>query len=122
MPLGRLSTDYKLYVFHGRVAAVQVHLDREHGHRWMLFDPAWRRLSSASANPDPPPPGSLAQMIIGAERLAHGFDFVRVDFYDIGSIPRFGEMTFYPGSGLDRFDPPDLDAWLGKLWLADAAL
>ena len=25
-------------------------------------------------------------------------------------------MTFYPGSGLDPFDPDALDLWLGQLW------
>jgi hypothetical protein len=29
-------------------------------------------------------------------------------------------MTFYPGSGLDSFDPPELDEALGRLWLARA--
>jgi hypothetical protein len=112
-----LPIDYKLYVFHGRVAAVQVHVNREHRHRWMLFDPAWHRMSSPDGAPDPSPPATLARMITGAETLARGFDFVRVDFYDIGDTPRFGEMTFYPGSGLDPFDPPELDDALGRLWL-----
>ncbi|WP_332802681.1 ATP-grasp fold amidoligase family protein [Sphingomonas sp. RT2P30] len=115
-----LPIDYKCYVFHGRVAAVQVHLDREHGHRWMLFDPTWRRLSSPTAEPDPAPPAALDRMIAGAETLARGFDFVRVDFYDTGTTPRFSEMTFYPGSGLDPFDPPVLDDALGQLWRASA--
>jgi hypothetical protein len=66
----------------------------------------------------PDPPGTLAQMIEGAEVLGSGFDFVRIDFYDTGANARFGEMTFYPGSGLDRFDPLDLDLMLGRLWLA----
>lgn len=47
-------------------------------------------------------------MIAAAETLGRAFDFVRVDLYDLGVIPRFGEMTFYPGSGLDPFDPPRL--------------
>lgn len=111
-----LPIDYKLYVFHGRVEAVQVHLDREHNHRWRLFDRSWRRLSSQKADHDPGPPASLERMILGAEILAEGFDFVRVDFYDMQPVPRFGEITFYPGSGLDPFDPPELDLMLGRLW------
>jgi hypothetical protein len=115
-----LPVDYKFYVFHDRVAAVQVHLDREHRHRWMLFDRDWRRLSSVNVDPDPAPPAALDRMMAGAETLGRGFDFVRVDFYDTGTTPRFGEMTFYPGSGLDPFDPPELDEALGRLWLARA--
>ena len=113
-----LPIDYKLYVFHGRVAAIQVHLDRATNHRWTLFDRGWRRLSDGGIEVDVVPPLTLSRMIEGAEILADGFDFVRIDFYDVGAVPRFGEMTFYPGSGLDPFDPPLLDALLGRFWLA----
>ena len=112
-----LPIDYKLYVFHGRVAFIQVHISREHRHRWMLFDCDWNRVSSPTSDPDPCRPTSLALMIDGAETLAHGFDFVRIDLYEVADQPRFGEMTFYPGSGLDPFDPPELDKILGALWL-----
>lgn len=115
-----LPLDYKLYVFHGHVAFIQVHLGREGDHRWLLFDRAWRRVSRCTADPDPRPPSSLSRMIHGAEILADGFDFVRIDFYDLDGHPRFGEMTFYPGSGLDRFDPVDIDAEMGALWLRTA--
>jgi hypothetical protein len=112
-----LPVDYKLYVFAGRVAFIQVHLDREDDHRWLVLDREWRRVSSPTAEPDPRPPRSLARMIAGAEVLGRGFDFVRIDFYEVGGRPRFGEMTFYPGSGLDPFDPPALDLAMGALWL-----
>lgn len=59
-------------------------------------------------------------MIEGAEALGKTFDFVRVDFYDVGGVPRFGEMTFYPGSGLDPFNPPQLDELLGDHWRQSA--
>ena len=56
-------------------------------------------------------------MLSAAEELAHGFDFVRVDFYQPAEQPLFGEISFYPGSGLAPFDPPELDAAMGRLWL-----
>lgn len=117
-----LPIDYKLFVFHGRVEAVQVHLEREHRHRWYLFDRSWRRLSRLGDATDVRAPASLAEMVAGAEALARGFDFVRIDFYDTPAGPRFGEMTFYPGSGLDPFDPPGLDEALGRIWLRAPAL
>lgn len=113
-----LPIDYKLYVFHGRVEAIQVHLGRATDHRWSLFDRSWQQLSAGASIDTIHPPETLAQMIEGAEVLGSGFDFVRIDFYDVGTAPRFGEMTFYPGSGLDRFNPPELDLMLGRLWLA----
>ena len=113
-----LPVDYKLYVFGGRVSHVQVHLDREHAHRWLLMTPDWRRRSAASGDADPPRPVSLDEMIAAAETLCAGFDFVRADFYEAAGRPLFGELTFYPGSGLDRFDPDDIDLELGALWRA----
>lgn len=113
---GVLPVDYKLFVFGGRVRFVQVHLEREHRHRWILFDTDWTRASAATTDADPPPPASLAAMIAAAEVLAHDWDFVRVDFYEAAGRPLFGEMTFYPGSGLYPLDPPHLDDVMGAYW------
>jgi hypothetical protein len=55
-------------------------------------------------------------MLNAAERLGEGFSFVRADFYDVGGRARFGELTFYPGSGLERVEPPRLDLLMGMLW------
>ena len=120
-PAGALPIDYKLYVFGGVVAYVQVHLDREHRHRWVVMDRNWNRMSRPDSHPNPSRPRSLPAMIEAAERLAREFDFVRVDFYEIDGRPMFGEMTFYPGSGLDPFDPVSLDAVMGAHWLAARA-
>lgn len=109
--------DYKLFAFGGRVEYIQVHSNRGADHRWVVMDRDWRRVSTPTWNRDPPPPQSLPAMIEGAEALAAGFDFIRVDLYEVASRPRFGELTFYPGSGLDRFDPISLDAAMGEHWL-----
>ena len=110
--------DYKIYTFGGCATHIQVHLDREHDHRWMLFDRNWQRVSMPTDDPDPTPPQSLIKMLDAAEKLGNGFDFVRCDFYEVSGKPLFGEMTFYPGSGLDKFHPVSLDTMMGKHWLA----
>lgn len=112
----RLPIDYKFYIFGGRVEYVQVHLDRGGRHRWILLDRDWRRVSAQTSDADPVPPVNLARMIEAAEELGREFDFVRVDLYEAGVNPLFGEMTFYPGSGLDPFDPVSLDLVIGKHW------
>ena len=114
---GRLPVDYKLFVFGGRAEYIQVHLDREGAHRWIVLDRAWQRVSSASGDADPAPPFALTAMIAAAEELGRDFDFVRIDFYEVERTPLFGEMTFYPGSGLYPFDPPALDLEMGAHWL-----
>lgn len=114
---GAAPVDYKVYVFGGRAEFVQVHLDRATDHRWLLHDRDWRQISRADLTPVPPP-ATLAAMLAAAERLAAPFDFARVDFYEIDGAAKFGEITFYPGSGLDPFDPVALDLMLGEFWLA----
>lgn len=53
-------------------------------------------------------------MICIAEKLAAGFPFVRVDFYDIDGKVVFGEMTYYPWSGYVQYTPDEFDFRLGK--------
>lgn len=112
---GILPIDYKIYVFGGRAACVKVDRNREQGHWRAIYDLEWRPIWAPAGWRHPPPPASLEAMIEAAERLGAGFDFARVDFYEIAGRPRFGEITFYPGSGLSRL-PDSLDYWLGSLW------
>lgn len=112
-----LPIDYKFYVFAGRVEFIQVHLDRENAHRWIQLDRNWHRVSAQTADARPVRPPKLDQMIAAAETLGQDFDFVRVDLYAVGDRLLFGEMTFYPGSGLDPFAPASLDAEIGSCWL-----
>lgn len=111
----RLPVDYKFYVFGGRVSHVQVHLDRGRGHRWVMLDRDWTPVANGA--PRIARPSAFQDMVAAAENMAQGFDFARVDLYQPAAQPLFGEISFYPGSGLDRFDPPWLDRELGGLWL-----
>lgn len=113
---GKLPLDYKVYVFGGRAEMVQVHQDRQSNHRWSQWSREWQPLSANAR--DLLPPCSLPTMLDAAERLAGNQDFLRVDFYEVGGQPLFGEFCLFPGSGLDPFDPVDLDTRLGALWTA----
>lgn len=77
-----LPIDYKLFVFGGRVAFVQVHLDRATAHRWIVMNREWTRASPPTSDPDPARPVALDELIDGAERLGHGHQFLRVDCYE----------------------------------------
>lgn len=48
-------------------------------------------------------------------KLAKNIPFVRIDLYVIDNDIYFGEITFYPASGIGKFTPMDWDAKLGKL-------
>ncbi len=112
-----LPVDYKIYVFDGRATHVQVHLDRAGGHEWILHDRDFKKLVPRQAG-SPAKPDSLNAMLDAAEQLARGFSFIRIDFYEVGRKPLFGEFCFYPGSGLDPFAEDWIDFELGGLWKA----
>jgi TupA-like ATPgrasp len=113
---GNLPIDYKLFVFHGRVEFIQVHIDREHAHRWIVMDRQWRRVSPPTQDANPAAPQALKAIVEAAEELGCDIDFVRADFYEVDGSPLFGELTFYPGSGLEPVVPMALDRAMGALW------
>jgi len=112
--------DYKFWVFNGKARLIQVDRARFVRHTRQFYDPSWKRLDLAMNYPtgaeSAPAPKRLEEMVHGAETLARGLSFVRVDLYDCALGPRFGEMTFWPEAGLCRFKPAIYDELLGELW------
>ncbi len=54
-------------------------------------------------------------MILIAKILSQDFPFVRVDLYEVENQVFFGELTFYPGAGLDKIIPTCMDYETGYL-------
>ena len=113
-------TDYKFWVFDGKVRLIQVDFDRFTRHKRQFYDATWRRLDLQLKYPGGiwslHRPRNLDAMLAAAERLADDLPFVRVDLYDRDEGPRFGEMTFWPEAGLCSFRPRRSDSELGALW------
>ncbi|HJU23909.1 MAG TPA: ATP-grasp fold amidoligase family protein [Casimicrobiaceae bacterium] len=121
-PDGGTPADYKLFVFGGVVRLIQVDTGRFTRHTQALYDERWQPIAGTikgAQGAAVPPPSSLSTMIDAAQALSLGVDFVRVDLYEIGGRPYFGELTHYPNKGLNRFDPPSLDARLGGYLMLD---
>ena len=55
-------------------------------------------------------------MLLVAESLAEGFDFMRVDLYCIENLIYFGELTPYPNGVTAKFEPASFDCVLGEKW------
>lgn len=112
--------DYKLFRFTDGRLITLVCEDRllGAGMKKTFFDEEWRILPCSEGghpvNPGCPRPRHLEQMVEFAKRLGEGMPFVRVDFYESSNRLYFGEMTFYPNSGFERFDPADWDERLGE--------
>ena len=118
---GSPPSDYKFFVFAGKVAAIEVHADRHSDHRVRYYLPDWTSLEvtygSVQLSPaEAPPPGNLAKMVAIASELGRSFDFIRVDLYSVGDEVFFGELTPYPGSGINPFVPNSFDDELGAKW------
>jgi hypothetical protein len=118
--IGDNLRDYKFFVFGGKVEFIEVDTDRFTRHKRCFYDSQWNRLEFSLGYPlDTKPierPIHLASMLDVAEKLAAGFDFVRVDLYDLEQGPRFSEITFTPDSGHKRFRPDKYDYIFGDLW------
>lgn len=118
--IAELPLDYKFFVFDGIVHYIQVDTGRKTNHLRVYYDRDWKRQEFAVGVPlEKNPvarPASLTKMIEAAELIGRDFSFVRVDLYDLPGHPRFGELTFYPGSGREKFTPPQYDQVFGDLW------
>jgi len=119
---GELPTTYRFYVFHGKVALIDVDFKRNGVAYASVRDPSWAHVPVVDKAcdhidvPELPEPPRFAEMKELASRLGSTFDFVRVDFYASEDWVKFSELTLYPSGGLEIFDPPEFDALLGKHW------
>lgn len=113
-------TDYKFHCFNGIPLMCEVIDDRTTNEVVDYYDMNWKHLP-LSCPPFPkssvtkPIPAHYAEMIQLAKKLSEGFRYVRVDLYDTDKV-YFGEMTFTPASGTDKFDPDEWDYHMGDLW------
>ena len=111
--------DFKFFCFAGVPQAIYVLQDRFAGPTLTWYDTEWAVLPFGMKSPQGPArpaPSALAEMLKIARKLSHGFDFLRVDLYCVHGRVYCGELTIYPGCGLDRFTPPERDEWLGGFW------
>lgn len=115
-------TDYKIFCFNGKPKYIQVIKDRNTVETIDFFDTHWVHQPFVGLNPkcknakiEPHKPSNLEEMIYIAEKLSKDIPFVRVDLYNIDSKVYFGELTFYPASGIGKFSPDEWSLKLGDL-------
>lgn len=116
------SCDYKIMCFNGEAKCSFVCSERFSGDglKVTFFDRNWNKMHFERHYPSSSKvmkkPNQYDQMITLAERLSVEIPFVRVDFYESNKKLYFGEMTFYPGSGLEEFTPESADFMMGE-WI-----
>lgn len=113
--------DYKFFCFNGEPKFVQVNMGRGAKRPVQNFyDLQWNLQpfgKDLMPNPDAdiPKPENLERMVEIARDLATPFTFVRSDFYNVNGKIYFGELTFFPASGMPDFVPTEYDAILGDM-------
>lgn len=120
---GEVLRDYKFMCFNGKVKCSFVCSNRysESGINVDFFDMEWKKMPFErhykNSNVDIAKPVNYELMIKLSEKLSKDIPFVRVDWYEIKGKVYFGELTFYPGDGLEEFTPEKYDEILGS-WIS----
>ena len=114
--------DYKVFNYNGIPRQILVCRDRflKSGLTEDFFNTEWKHLDikrphhNNSSN-EISAPINLKEMLELSAKLSHDIPFLRTDFYEVGNKLYFGELTFYPASGFDGFEPGEWDSKLGNL-------
>ena len=114
--------DYKFFCFDGVVKCFKIDFDRATCHRANYYDrkgtllPFGECLCPPDYNKHLEQPSNIEEMFELAGKLSKGYPFLRVDLYNINSAIFFGELTFFPASGIGKFTSEEWDNTLGS-WL-----
>lgn len=116
--------DYKILCFHGEPKLIEFHSGRNtNSQHQEFYDTNWNLteisqggpyLSTAKAHPKPE---CLDELLRLTKILCRDFIHIRVDWYIINRTEiKFGELTFFDGSGFDAFVDIEQDQLLGS-WI-----
>lgn len=115
--------DYKFFCFNGEPKYCQVIAGRETGTTTIdWYDREWNHQLFHEPKNYPfsekghKRPNCLNEMWSLATKLSQGQPFLRVDFYEIDNAIKFGELTFFPTSGMGGFKPTEWDSKFGE-WI-----
>lgn len=113
--------DFKFHIFNSKEGFLQIDFDRFSNHKRNLYDLNFNRLDYdlcyTGGTYNLPSKELLENMKNIAFKLSQDFDYVRVDLYLVNNKIYFGEMTFTPGSGFEKFTPSMADNFYGELWV-----
>ena len=113
--------DYKFFCFNGNVKFFKVDFGRFTEHHANYYSTDGKLLPYGELVCPPKDdasiqlPSNLKEMIVVAQNLSSGIPFLRVDLYNVNGKIYFGELTFYPASGLSRWTDDKWDREIGDM-------
>lgn len=114
--------DYKWFCFNGEPKYCQVIQNRTTDESIDFFDINWNHQEFIGLNPKAHPatypvsrPKHLDTQIRIARKLSTDIPYSRIDLYEVGEMTYFGEITFYPLSGMGKFFPEKYNEILGQM-------
>lgn len=114
--------DYKFFCFNGEPKYCQVIRDRNTVETIDFYDMEWKHQEFVGLNiiarnglTAVERPLHLDNMIAICRKLATEAPFTRVDLYVINDKVYFGEITFYPATGMGKFTPEKYNYILGEM-------
>lgn len=119
---GKHLIDYKFFCFNGEPLFVYVSQNIPGSKRqlscfltmdWQLAP--FKKQNEEFANTPPAKPVTFNKMCQLAEKLCKDIPFIRVDLYEINKQIYFSELTFYPSSVMQPFEPIEWDRKLGDM-------
>ena len=118
--------DYKMFCFNGTPKMIQVDYNRYTSHKKNLYDTDWNYMPISynyptDSNISIKKPVRLNDMLDLATTLSKDIPYIRVDFYSIDDKLYFGELTFFPATGMGKFSPEEWDYTFGSWINLDAA-
>lgn len=114
--------DYKFMCFNGEVKCLFTVTNRfsQKEMHVTFYDLDWNIMPfKRHYNTDNIPiekPKSFDTMVELSLKLCKDIPFARIDWYDVDGKPFFGEITLYPGNGVEEFEPDKWDDILGS-WI-----
>lgn len=117
--------DYKFFCFNGKVKFFKIDFGRFMEHHANYYSPEGELLNFGEMAYPPDNtyhiqlPDNLDEMIALASTLSNGEPFLRVDLYNVDGRVYFGELTFYPASGLGKWTSNDVDYLIGDYLTID---
>lgn len=113
--------DYKLICLNGKMQLAFVTMNRNDKENMYVdfYDRDWNKLTFKRkykvSDSILPRPKEWSKMVQIAEDLSKEYPLLRVDFYVGKKQLYIGELTFFPGSGWEVFEPKEFDYLYGRM-------